>query len=177
MPLPQFERVESNVRRLAQTFTDLPVTEVLLARGVIILARDINTLLENELKPYGLSETEFRLLMALCSHGGQAFAGDTCAALAQSPANLTRIADVLVERGFITRSPDLADRRRMLLALQPEGERVVRALMPRIGPPMSAAFASFSTAEKEQLLENLKRLLGSIDQIAAAEVAAREELA
>lgn len=176
MPLSQFERVESNVRRLAQTFPDLPVTEALLARGITILARDISTLLENELKPYSLSETEFRLLMALFSHGGQAFAGDTCAALAQSPANLTRIADVLVERGLITRSPDLTDRRRMLLALQPEGERVVLALMPRIGPPMAAAFAGFSSSEKEQLLENLKRVLGSIDQVAANEVA-RGELA
>ena len=168
MTLPQLERVENTVRHLAQTFTDLPVTELLLTRGVIILARDIGTLLENELKAYALSETEFRLLMALFAQGGQAFAGDTCAALAQSPANLTRIADVLVERGVITRSPDLADRRRMVLTLQPEGERVVRALMPRIGPPMSAAFANFSGAEKEQLLENLKRLLGSIDRIAAS---------
>ncbi len=111
MPLSQLERVETNVRRLAQRFDDLPVTEVVLARALIILARDINTLLENALKPYGLSETEGRLLMALFSHGGSAFAGDVCGALAQSPANLTRISDTLVERGFISRSPDLADRR------------------------------------------------------------------
>lgn len=175
MPLPQFERVETNVRRLAQTFTDLPVTEVLLARAVIMLGRDLNTLLERELKPSGLAEPEFRLLMALFSHGGSSFAGDVCAALAQSPANLTRLSDSLVERGLITRNPDLEDRRRMLLTLQPAGEELVRALIPRIGPQISAAFADFSATEKKQLLGSLKRLMAGIDVINATATTAREE--
>jgi MarR family transcriptional regulator, negative regulator of the multidrug operon emrRAB len=173
MPLPQFERVETNVRRLAQTFSDLPVTEVLLARAVIMVGRDINSLLERELKSSGLAEPEFRLLMALYSHGGTAFAGDLCAALAQSPANLTRLSDSLVERGFITRNPDLQDRRRMQLAMQPAGEKLVRSLIPRIGPEIGAAFADFSAAEKKQLLASMKRLMAGIDAINAN--AAREE--
>jgi MarR family transcriptional repressor of emrRAB len=173
MSLPQFERVESNVRRLAQDFADLPVTEVLLARAVIMVGRDINGLLERELKPSGLAETEFRLLMALFSHGGSAFAGDVCGALAQSPANLTRISDALVERGFISRTPDLEDRRRMLLALQPAGEKLVRSLLPRIGPEISGAFADFTATEKKQLLASLKRLMAGIDAINAN--VAREE--
>src|SRR5262245_12535456 len=152
MPLPQFERVENNVRRLAQTFEDLPVTEVLLARAVIMVGRDINALLERELKSSGLAEPEFRLLMALYSHGGTAFAGDLCAALAQSPANLTRLSDSLVERGFITRNPDLEDRRRMQLTIQTPGEKLVRSLIPRIGPEIGAAFADFTATEKKQLL-------------------------
>lgn len=173
MALPQFERVERNVRRLAQIFTDLPVTEVLLARAVIMVGRDINSLLERELKSSGLAEPEFRLLMALYSHGGTAFAGDLCGALAQSPANLTRLSDALVERGLIARNPDLEDRRRMQLAIQPAGEQLVRALLPRIGPGISAAFAEFSAAEKKQLLASMKRLMAGIDAINAT--ATREE--
>ncbi|MEJ0100655.1 MAG: MarR family transcriptional regulator [Pseudomonadota bacterium] len=175
MPLPQFERVETNVRRLAPSFADLPVTEVLLARAMVMLGRDFNTLLERELKPSGLAEAEFRLLMALYSHGGSASAGDVCGALAQSPANLTRISDTLVERGFISRSPDLEDRRRMLLTLQPAGEKLVHALIPRIGPGIGAAFASFSAGEKLKLLESLKRVMGSIDALNASHDASRVE--
>ncbi len=175
MPHPQFERVETNVRRLSQTFADLPVTEVLLARAVIMLGRDINSLVERELKPAGLAEAEFRLLMALFSHGGTAFAGDLCGALAQSPANLTRISDTLVERGFITRNPDLEDRRRMLLELQPAGEKLVRALIPRIGPQIGAAFGDFTATEKKQLLASLKRVMAGIDAVNASADAAREE--
>jgi MarR family transcriptional repressor of emrRAB len=173
MPLLQFERVETNVRRLAQNFADLPVTEALLTRAVIMVGRDINSLLERALKPSGLAEPEFRLLMALYSHGGNAFAGDLCGALAQSPANLTRISDTLVERGYINRNPDLADRRRMLLALQPAGEKLVRTLVPSIGPEIGAAFADFTATEKKQLLANLKRLMAGIDAINAN--AARDE--
>jgi MarR family transcriptional repressor of emrRAB len=165
MPLPQFERVESNVRRLAQTFADLPDTEVLLARAVIMVGRDITGLIERELKSSGLAEPEFRLLMALYSHGGTSFAGDLCAALAQSPANLTRLSDSLVERGFITRNPDLEDRRRMQLAIQPAGEKLVRSLIPRIGPGIGAAFAGFTATEKKQLLASMKRLMAGIDAI------------
>lgn len=177
MPVPQFERVEANVRRLSQAFTDLPVTEVLLARAVTMLGRDIHTMLERELKPAGLAEPEFRLLMALFSHGGSSFAGDICAALAQSPANLTRLSDSLVERGLITRNPDLEDRRRMLLTLQPAGEKLVRSLVPRIGPEISAAFADFTPTEKKQLLGSLKRLMAGIDSINAVAVVAREDQA
>ena len=168
MPLPQFERVESNVRRLAQTFADLPVTEVLLARAVIMVGRDITSMLERELKSSGLAEPEFRLLMALYSHGGTGFAGDLCAALAQSPANLTRLSDSLVERNFITRNPDLEDRRRMQLTIQPAGEKLVRSLIPRIGPEIGAAFADFTVTEKKQLLANMKRLMAGIDAINAS---------
>jgi MarR family transcriptional repressor of emrRAB len=175
MPVPQFERVETNVRRLAQVFTDLPVTEVLLARAVTMLGRDINTLVERELKPSHLAEPEFRLLMALFSHGGSSFAGDICAALAQSPANLTRLSDSLVERGLIARNPDLEDRRRMLLTLQPAGEQLVRTLMPRIGPEISAAFAYLSATEKKQLLGSLKRLMAGVDAVNAAATNARED--
>lgn len=171
MPLPLFERVETNVRRLSQNFADLPVTEVLLARAVIVLGRDINSLLERELKPFGLAEAEFRLLMALFSHGGNAFVGDLCGALAQSPANLTRIGDTLVEGGLITRNPDVEDRRRMLLELQPAGEKLVRELMPRIGPQIGAVFADFSAAEKQQLLDSLKRAMAGIDAANAAAMA------
>lgn len=173
MPLPQFERVERNVRRLAQTFTDLPVIEVLLARAVIMVGRDINGLLERELKSSGLAEPEFRLLMALYSQGGAAFAGDLCGALAQSPANLTRLSDALVERGLIARHPDLEDRRRMQLTMLPAGEQVVRALMPRLGPGIGPAFADFSAAEKKQLLASMKRLMAGIDALNAS--GAREE--
>lgn len=177
MPLPQFERVEANVRRLAQSFADLPVTEVLLARAVTMLGRDIHTMLERDLKPSGLAEPEFRLLMALFSHGGSSFAGDICAALAQSPANLTRLSDSLVERGLITRNPDLEDRRRMLLTLQPAGEKLVRSLIPIISPEISAAFADFSANEKKQLLASLKRLMAGLDSINTAAATSREESA
>jgi DNA-binding MarR family transcriptional regulator len=167
MPLSQLARVEENIRGLARRVPALPANEALLIRAIVILGRDITALLERALKPAGLADGEFRLLMALFSQGGQAAAGEVCGALAQSPANLTRISDTLVERGYISRHPDTLDRRRMLLTLQPAGEELLQSLLPRIGSEIGAAFAAFSAADKQQLLGHLKLLMGGIDALGA----------
>lgn len=170
MSLTQLTRVEENLRNLARQAPELPMTEALLLRLVMMLGRDITTLLERSIKPAALSEAEFRMLMALYSQqarpgGGEVCAGDVCAALAQSPANLTRISDSLVQRGYITRKPDTADRRRMLLALEPKGKELLGALLPRLGADITAAFADLSPADRSQLLHSLKTLMAGIDKL------------
>ena len=175
MPLPQLLHIEEKIRRLAQKDPAIPVAETLILRAAIILGRDFNALLERQLKPAGLSETEFRMLVGLRTHDGHASAGDLCAALAQSPANLTRISDALVERGYVSRSPDTEDRRRMLLKLEPPGERLLQSLLPRISPEITAVFAGFTAAEKKQLLATLKRLLAGVDALHAGADAPQDE--
>jgi MarR family transcriptional repressor of emrRAB len=122
-------------------------------------------LLDRLLKPAGLAESEFRLLMSLLAHDRKACAGDLCAALGQSPANLTRIADALVERGYVSRDTDVADRRRMLLTLLPEGERLLHQTLPEVSGEVTALFAGFTAAEKQQMLKFARRLLASIDAL------------
>ena len=164
MPLAQLESVEKNLRRLAK---QLPVDEVLILRAAVILGRDINALLDRRLKPVGLTEAEFRVLLSLLAQGGNAFAGDLCAALAQSPANLTRIGDALVERGLISRDPDAADRRRMLLTLLPAGEQLMGALLPQVGTEVSRLFAGFNRTDRSALLDGFRRLMAGVDAMAA----------
>ncbi len=137
----------------------------------MIFGRDANALHDRLLKPAGLAEGEFRLLMSLLAHDGNACAGDLCAALAQSPANLTRNADSLVERGYVSRDPDLADRRRMLLTLLPEGERLLHEMLPGVSREVTALFAGFSAAEKKQMLQFVQRLLAGIDALEVRDAA------
>lgn len=153
------------------------MTESLIVRAAMILGRDVNALLDRMLKPAGLAEGEFRLLMSLLAHGGHASAGDLCATLAQSPANLTRIADSLVERGVISRDPDEADRRRMLLTLLPDGQRLLDELLPGVCREVTALFAGFSTADKQQILDSFRRLLGAIDALGGRDASAGDESA
>jgi MarR family transcriptional repressor of emrRAB len=175
MPLPQLLHIEERLRRLRRKLPHLPATETLVLRAAMILGRDFNAVLERQLKPAGLSEAEFRMLTGLLAHDGHASAGDLCAALAQSPANLTRLSDALVERGLVSRTPDTEDRRRMLLTLEPAGEALIHKLLPQITPEVSAAFAGFTAEEKLQLLDGLKRLLDGIDKLNAGSDAAQEE--
>jgi MarR family transcriptional regulator, negative regulator of the multidrug operon emrRAB len=165
MSLAQLESVENNLRRLGKRLPQLPVNESLILRAAMILGRDATALLDRLLKPAGLAEGEFRLLMSLLAHGGSASAGDLCAALAQSPANLTRIADSLVERGYVSRDPDVTDRRRMLLALLPEGERLLNEMLPDVCREVTALFAGFTATDRKQMLAFFKRLLAGIDSL------------
>jgi len=169
LPLSQLPHVEANLRGIARRVPEMPLTEVLLCRVALILGRDLNACLDGILRPLGLAEPEYRVLAALYAHDGAACPSDLCGALAQSPANLTRICDTLVRRGLVTRSLDPQDRRRMQLTLRPAAERLLEKLFPAMCVGVSAAFDGFSAAEKKRLLAGLKKLLHGIDKISSSE--------
>ncbi len=71
-------------------------------------------MLDHEIRPFGLAEAEFRVLTTLFSQPqGVAHPSDLCMRASQSPANMSRICDALVNRDLITRVLSLHDRRRM----------------------------------------------------------------
>lgn len=163
MPASQLPHVAANLRGIARRVPTLPVTELMICRVAIILGRDLNTGLDRALRPEGLAEPEYRVLTALYAQGGSACPRDLCAALAQSPANLTRICDTLVRRGFVSRNLDARDRRRMQLTLRPSGQRLLDKLVPAMSARVKDAFDGISAAERKRLLAYLTRLLQGID--------------
>jgi len=61
----------------------------------------------------------------------RAHPGDLCSALGQSPANMTRVSDALVERKLITRILSGQDRRRMVMRITAKGEALVHECLRR----------------------------------------------
>lgn len=169
MPASQLPHVAANLRGIARRVPRLPLTELMICRVAVILGRDLNTGLDRVLRPAGLAEPEYRVLVALYAQGGCACPRDLCGALAQSPANLTRICDTLVSRGFVSRTLDEKDRRRMVLTLRPSGQRLLDKLIPTMSARVNDAFAGFSAAEKKRLLASLTRLLQGIDTLISTE--------
>ena len=165
VPLSQLAHVEANLRGTARRVPQLPLLEILICRVALILGRDLTAHLEQMLHPAELTESEFRVLMALFAQNGTASPTDLCGALAQSPANLTRIADTLVSRGLVSRHLDATDRRRMQLQMEPAGERLVETLLPQMCTGVTMGFAAFSEEEKQGLLAGLKKLLEGIEGI------------
>jgi MarR family transcriptional regulator, negative regulator of the multidrug operon emrRAB len=172
MPLAQVLHVEDAAQRIGRRVPEMRVMESLICRVITILGRDITARLDQALQPVGLAELEFRTLLNIFSRDGTATPGDLSASLAQSPANLTRITDVLVERGLITRSTSGEDRRRTLLGITPSGEALLRELLPRMADYTNLLFRGFSSEDKTQLLADLKRLLGALDALQLPERAA-----
>jgi len=165
MPLAQVLHVEDAIHRISRRVPEMRVMESLICRVITILGRDISARLDEALQPAGLAELEFRTLLTIFSRDGTATPSDLSASLAQSPANLTRITDVLVGRGLITRTVSDQDRRRTLLGITPAGEKLLRDLLPQMAAYTTALFRGFTTDDKNRLLGDLKRLLGALDAL------------
>jgi MarR family transcriptional repressor of emrRAB len=155
----QFHKLEANLARLRARMPDLPVSGIMLSRLLLHLGRSMAAMFENELRPFGLTEAEFRVLTTLFSQPeGMAHPGELCAKTSQSPANMSRISDALVSRDLITRVASLHDRRKMVLHITEQGEALVRRLLPLLYVPLKDLFADFSEDEQRQLIGQLKRL-------------------
>ena len=156
--------IEAGVAHVRERLPDLPVQDVLLLRLLKLAAEGLSGRFMEILKPHGLGESDFRVLMQLYSNpDGRGFPGELCSFVVQTPTNMTRIADVLVAQKLVTRRPSENDRRRIELHITAAGRRFVDRLLPRLFPALRESFSALSDREKRQLQELLQRLIGSID--------------
>jgi MarR family transcriptional regulator, negative regulator of the multidrug operon emrRAB len=161
----QYQKLEANLERLRARMPDLPKSSVLLCRLLLHIGRGMASMLENEIRPFGLTEAEFRVLTTLFSQPeGCAHPSDLCAKTSQSPANMSRISDALVGRDLITRLSSLHDRRKMDLRITEQGEELVRRLLPAMYGPLREMFKDFSEDEQLQLIGQMKLLATRLDQ-------------
>jgi MarR family transcriptional regulator, negative regulator of the multidrug operon emrRAB len=157
--------IEAAVRRSAARLTAMPVNESIILRLLILLGRELSGLLEEILGPHGLNQTDYRTLMMLFSQpAGVAHPSDLCAYVAQSPANMTRIADSLEQRGLIRRVACDADRRRTILRITSRGEALVRALLPETAGRTKAIFRNLPQSARRALLTQLRSIITQIDR-------------
>src|ERR1700723_3948622 len=155
----QFELVEANLDNLRARVPNLPVSGILLCRLLMHIGREMAAMFEQQIRPFGLAEAEFRVLTTLFSQpDGAAHPSDLCARAEQSPANMSRISDALVSRELITRVLSVRDRRRMVLRITEQGEQLVRELLPKLFVPLRGLFAGFPQGEQRQMIDQLKRL-------------------
>jgi MarR family transcriptional regulator, negative regulator of the multidrug operon emrRAB len=166
--------LEASLGRLSARLPIAPIPQIMLSRMLVELGRGMAGLLEHQIRPFGLAEPEFRVLVALFSQGeGVAHPSDLCARTGQSPANMSRISDALVSRDLITRVSSSKDRRRMVLRITESGEELVRRLMPVLFAPLKEMFAEFSESDLERLIAQFKRLGVKLNEAAALETGAR----
>lgn len=168
----QFELMEANLQNLKQRMPDLPVSGILLCRLVLHIGREMAARFEQQIKPFGLAEAEFRVLTTLFSQpDGVAHPSDLCARASQSPANMSRISDALVSRGLITRVSSVHDRRRMVLRITEEGEEFVREILPKLHAPLRSMLKNFPEVEQRQLAAQLKKLGAELDKLSTPQAA------
>lgn len=167
----QFELVEANLQNLKARMPDLPASSILLCRLLLHVGRELAVMFEQQIRPFGLAEAEFRVLTTLFSQpNGVAHPSDLCVRASQSPANMSRISDALVSRGLITRVSSLHDRRRMVLRITEEGETFVRQLLPKLFAPLREMLKDFPETDQLQMTSLLKRLGVELDKVTAPQI-------
>ncbi len=167
LPIARLDMLAASLARLQARLPSTPVPKIMLSRMLVELGRGMVGRLEQQIRPFGLAEPEFRVLSVLFSEPeGAAHPSDLCVRTAQSPANMSRIADALVSRDLITRVSSATDRRRMVLRITEQGEEFVRQLLPGLFAALETLLASFTDTELERLIALLRRLFERLDSAA-----------
>ena len=163
------ERIHAGMERVSSRVHGMPVDAALLLRTLILIGRALGELMEEALRPYGLNDTEFRVLVNLFSlPDSVGHPGELCLAAQQTPANMTRITDALLARGLITRIPSVQDRRRQILELTEAGHALLREMMPAAFEPLRSLLTVLPEPELQQMLGQLKRIGAAIDETTGA---------
>ena len=158
--------LDEGIARVQQAIPDMPMTDGMLARLLLLVGSSAQQELERKLKPHKLSDSEFLTLMILFSRpDGSSSPGELCEYTSQGATNMTRIANVLLKRGLITRGTSAEDRRRVLIRITAPGRRFVRQMLPSLFPGLVMTFAGFSDSDKRSLSRLLRKLACNLEQM------------
>lgn len=160
------QKMEASLGLVAHNVADFPSQDAALAGWLNLVAEGLTGLSNAALSPYNMHQSDFRALMHLFGKADNpAFPSDLSLYLAQTPANVTRIANLLVKRGLAVRTNSTEDRRRVELRITHAGRQFVLELLPKFFPPLRKAFSCFSATEKRDLQRLLQQLVKSMDTV------------
>ncbi|TCT03089.1 MarR family winged helix-turn-helix transcriptional regulator [Paralcaligenes ureilyticus] len=160
------QKMEASLDLVARSVAGFPLQDATLAGWLNLAAKGLTNLSDAALSPYDMHQSDFRALMYLFGNtDNPVFPDELSAYLAQTPANVTRITDLLVKRGLVARANCAEDRRRVELRITQAGLQFVLELLPRFFPPLRAAFSCFSAADKCELQRLLRLLVKSMDTV------------
>lgn len=159
----QLQSMRAGIDRIKDVVPGMPVLPVLLTRMLMTSGLLVTGELERALRPFGLSESDFRtLIMIFASPDGRAFPSELCQFASQKPTNMTRIVDGLVRQGLVTRTPSAEDRRRIILHITRSGRELAARILPQLFPHVRELFAGFSERECRQFETLLQKLINNL---------------
>ena len=77
-------------------------------------------------------------------------------------ASVTSLLDTLERRGLVERRPDTADRRRLLVAITPPAQAMVRQYVPEVVALQGAVMSGIGEEDRQQLIAVLTRIREAI---------------
>jgi MarR family transcriptional regulator, lower aerobic nicotinate degradation pathway regulator len=126
------------------------------------LGRDATARVRRALRPLGLGAQQYLVLDQLRMLGAPSQA-ELADALGIDRSNLAAIAADLCDRGLAERTRDEADRRRYVLRLSPDGERLLHRTEGAVAAAEDDLLAPLDAEQREQLYALLRRLADGVD--------------
>jgi DNA-binding MarR family transcriptional regulator len=140
------------------------VTEEHVAMSALLagLGRDATARVRRALRPLGLGAQQYLVLDQLRMLGAPSQA-ELADALGIDRSNLAAIAADLCDRGLAERTRDDADRRRYVLRLSPDGERLLHRTEGAVAAAEDDLLAPLDAEQREALYALLRRLADGVD--------------
>jgi DNA-binding MarR family transcriptional regulator len=121
-----------------------------------LLARDLTTTLDRRLAPLGVT-TQQAALLGLAGTG-TATPSQLMTELGTDTAGMTRLLDRLEAKGLITRAPNPADRRSVVVKATKDGLGLIPQLNPVFAQVTGELFEGFTDDEIDTLISQLHRM-------------------
>jgi DNA-binding MarR family transcriptional regulator len=153
-----------NAHYTIDNFTGPDCIGYLISQAQAKMRPRVEALFERE----DISFTQWRALMCLRDNLANTCA-DISRELSHDKGSMTRVIDLLEERGLIQRRRDAGDRRVVFLALTPAGRSALSALTPKIVAYFNTLLGDFSVDEVRLLTGLLKKLNGALQSENAQE--------
>jgi DNA-binding MarR family transcriptional regulator len=137
-------------------------SSVELAEGLRVVAHRLAYALRRPDPEADISPTRYTALSTLSKHESLR-PGDLAAIIGVSRASMSRIADVMVEGGWVTREPDPDDGRAHLLRISDHGRAVVAAVRRKAADDLRTGIEALEESDRRAVEIALPVLLGLAD--------------
>jgi len=114
------------------------------------------------LSGYQLSPAARQALAVLDGAGEPLSPTEIARRLIVTTASVTSLLDTLERRGLVERRPDPADRRRLLVAITPPAQAMVRQYVPEVVALQGAVMSGIGEEDRQQLIAVLTRIREAI---------------
>jgi MarR family transcriptional repressor of emrRAB len=155
-----FTPIEQRLARRRKRLDRLPYQRIVVVRLLNHLSKRLQETLQAGLSAHQLSLPAYEVLLALYDDEQQTLsASELARTTGEKRANLTRLCDLLVERGWIERLPHPDDRRGVQLRLTPAGRVHIESAQPAMWATIDELFKRFPGSALGTLQRLLRELL------------------
>ncbi|GGP24017.1 MarR family winged helix-turn-helix transcriptional regulator [Silvimonas iriomotensis] len=148
---------QARIARFCQSFDAAPQKEILLSRTLFRAAAMLEMRINEALEPCGMNMPQY-LAMAMLLADESApptNPSEVSKLLDMTRTQVTRLMDSLETAGWVTRTLDKEDRRRMMLTLTAEGKAQLQLAVPVVHAVYQRAWSVFDNDSQDQIAAEL----------------------